>query len=81
MLVDSLVLYGLHIWEKRVRESKARILQEENGAKEVLKKASQANKIATREQQRANTKKIKNQGKAFPNTVPKAHILQPDKTK
>lgn len=81
MIVDGLVLYGLHVWEKRVREAKAKILHDENEAKEVLKKASHATKIATREQQKANIKKLKNQGKAYPNTVPKAHILQPDKTK
>jgi hypothetical protein len=81
MVVDGLVLYGLHVWEKRVREAKAKILHEENDAKEVLKKASHATKIASREQQKAKVKKLKNQGKAYPNTVPKAHILQPDKTK
>jgi hypothetical protein len=81
MVVDGLVLYGLHVWEKRVREAKAKILHEENDAKEVLKKASHATKIASREQQKAKGKKLKNQGKAYPNTVPKAHILQPDKTK
>jgi spore coat polysaccharide biosynthesis predicted glycosyltransferase SpsG len=81
MLIDSLVVYGLHIWEKRLKEAKAKLLAEENENKEMHKKASHDIKVATRQEQKNMSKRVQHQGKAYPSTVPKGHIMQPDKMK
>ena len=81
MLIDSLVAYGLHVWEKRLKEEKAKILHEENDKKEAQKKSAHDTKQMTRQQPKIESKKVKNQGKAYPGTKPRGHIVQPDKTK
>lgn len=84
MLIDSLVVYGLTVWERRLKEEKARLAGKEGLAKEVDKKATLATKSAVRKQRKEGEKKAKNHGNAFPNTVHpnKRHgIMQPDKTK
>jgi hypothetical protein len=81
-LIDAFVLYGLHLLDRRLKSKKLKVRSEKDVVKEIQKKEMLASKLATRQQhQQAFKKQIHNQGKAFPSTVPKAHILQPDKMK
>jgi hypothetical protein len=82
MLIDGLVLYGLNFLDRRSKSKKLKAHTEKDVVKEIQKKELLASKMATRQQhQQAFKKQIHNQGKAFPSTVPKAHIHQPDKMK
>lgn len=84
MLIDSLVVYGLTVWEKRLKEEKAKRMEKEDLVKEVDKKETRATKASIRQQQKEGVKKAQNHGNAFPNTVKpnKRHgIMQPDKAK
>ena len=82
ILIDGLVLYGLNFLDRRSKSKKLKAHSEKDVVKEIQKKELLASKMATRQQhQQAFKKQIHNQGKAFPSTVPKAHILQPDKMK
>jgi hypothetical protein len=84
MLMDSLVIYGLTVWEKRLKDDKAKRIEKEGLQKEVDKKAARAAKAAIRQEQKEGVKKAQNHGQAFPHTVhpSKRHgIVQPDKTK
>lgn len=81
MLIDSLVVYGLHVWERRLKEEKARLAEKEGVAKEVDKKATRATNVAVRHQRKDEEKRAKNHGNAFPSSAPKHHIMQPDKSK
>jgi hypothetical protein len=81
-LIDAFVLYGLLLLDRRLKSKKLKVRSEKDVVKEIQKKEILALKLATRQQhQQAFKKQIHNQGKAFPSTVPKAHILQPDKMK
>jgi hypothetical protein len=81
-LIDGVVLYGLHLLDRRSKSKKLKNLTEKDIVKETQKRELLASKEATRQQhQQAFKKQIHNQGKAFPSTVPKAHIQQPDKMK
>lgn len=81
-MIDAFVLYGLLLLDRRLKSKKLKVRSEKDVVKEIQKKEILALKLATRQQhQQAFKKQIHNQGKAFPSTVPKAHILQPDKMK
>lgn len=82
LLVDCLAIHGLTVWDRRAKAARRAMVAEKAGlANEVDKKATRATKAANRQQQKAVVKQAKNQGHAFPSTVPKRHILQPDKMK
>jgi hypothetical protein len=82
LVIDALVLYGLHLLDRRIKLEKSKLATEKDMNKEILKKESNASKAAVRQQQhQILNKQIHNQGKAYPSTVPKFHILQPDKMK
>ena len=82
ILIDGFILYGLNFLDRRSKSKKLKAHTEIGVLKEIQKKELIASKMATRQQhQQAFKKQIHNQGKAFPSTVPKAHILQPDKMK
>lgn len=79
MLVDALVVYGLSVWEKRLKDEKERAVHEEEIAKETDKKTKKHLKAASRFQAKAREKKNKivneKGGKQ------KHNIMQPDKSK
>ena len=77
MFVDSLVVYGLTMWEKQLRNDSVRIAEEQAVTHETNKQASRAQKTADREQRKAEQKQIKNQGQPYVTT--KHNIVQPDK--
>jgi hypothetical protein len=81
MLIDSLVVYGLTVWDRRLKEAKAKLAEKEGLVKEEEKKAVRDTKVAVRQQRKDGEKKAKNQGNAFPSRAPKHHIMQPDKGK
>lgn len=84
MLIDGLVIFGLNIWEKRLKAEKERLEQEAANAAdtkhEADKKADRAKKAAQREQRKVEEKKIQNiKGQTAFNM--KNPIQQPDKNK
>jgi len=79
MAVDCIVVYGLHLWEKRLKAQKAKIAEEQAVAHETEKQATRAVKSANRQQRKAEQKKTKNQGQPYVTT--KHNIMQPDKSK
>lgn len=82
ILIDGIIIYGLHFIDRRTKSRKLKAHTEKDIVKEIQKKEIIASKMATRQQhQQAFKKQIHNQGKAYPSTVPKAHIQQPDKMK
>ena len=82
MLIDGLVVYLLTVWERRLKEDKAKIVEKENMAKEEDKKDKRATKAATRQQRKAEQMKTKHQNQSNRNSSnPKHQIMQPDKSK
>ena len=77
MVADSLVVYGLTVWERQVRSESAKIAEEQAVVHETEKQAVRAQKAADREQRKAEQKQIKNQGQPYVTT--KHNIVQPDK--
>jgi hypothetical protein len=80
MLLDGLVVWGLHIWEKRAKLQKELALHEESNEHEILKKTTRADKAANRNQRKAMDKKTHNKS-GQTSFAPKANIIQPDKNK
>jgi len=79
MLVDSLIVYSLSVWEKQIKSEGAKIVEEQAVAHETDKQAARAVKTANREQRKAEQKNVKNQGQPY--VTPKHNIQQPDKSK
>lgn len=84
MLVDGLVIYGLQVWETRLKKAKAedeqKMAAEATAANETTKKDKRAQKAATRQQMKQQEKNVlQKSGKA--NFTAKANIVQPDKNK
>ena len=79
MVVDSLVVYGLSVWERQLRNDSAKIAEEQAVVHETEKLAARAQKAADREQRKAEQKQIKHQGQPYVTT--KHNIMQPDKNK
>ena len=79
MLVDCCMVYGLHVWEKRLKAEKARIAGEQAVVHETEKRDARAVKAANRQQRKASERKNKNQGQPYVTT--KHNIMQPDKSK
>jgi len=82
MLVDCVAVYALSVWEKSLKQEKAKLAEmadEQAKANEADKQASRAVKTADREQRKAEQKKNKNQGQPYVST--KHNIMQPDKSK
>jgi len=80
MLLDAIVVFGLHHWDKRLKKEKQAALEEDAVQHETVKKASRAQKAAARQQRKAEEKKHQN-GMGQASFVPKQHIQQPDKNK
>jgi hypothetical protein len=82
VVVDGLVLYALRLLDQRIKLEKSKLATEKDVNKEMLKKETHANDAATRQHQHRTLKtQIHHQGKAYPSTVPKMHIVKPDKMK
>lgn len=80
MLVDGLIVYGLHIWEGRLKKKRAEIAEKDALVHEIEKKAASSEKAALREKNKAEQKKLKQHAKMATN-APKAPIQQPDRNK
>jgi len=68
------------VWERRLKEREAKIVEKENIVKQEDKEAARATKVATRQQRKAEQLKTKHQNQSR-NSQPKHHIMQPDKSK
>jgi uncharacterized damage-inducible protein DinB len=81
MIIDALVVYGLHRWEKNLKKEKAELAEKDAKQHETEKKATRAEKAA----QRSQTKESRKREKHAPNNnvafAPKMNIIQPDKNK
>lgn len=80
MLLDAAVVFGLNLWEKRLKKEKELAEKEAEVQHETVKKASRAEKTANRQQRKAEEKKHMNGG-GQASFAPKQHIQQPDKSK
>jgi hypothetical protein len=80
MLLDAAVVFGLNLWEKKMKEEKELAEKEAEIQHETVKKAGRAQKAADRHQRKAEDKKLSN-GAAHTSFAPKQHIQQPDKGK
>jgi hypothetical protein len=81
VLIDGLVVYGLHRWEGQLKKEKAELAEKDSKQHETEKKATRAEKAASRNQTKATQKRQKgapNNNIAF---APKMKIMQPDKNK
>lgn len=80
MLLDAAVVFGLSVWEKKLKQEKELAEKEAELQHETTKKATRALKAATRQQRKAEEKKHVNGG-GQASFTPKQHIQQPDKNK
>jgi hypothetical protein len=80
MLIDGLVVWGLTILEKRLKEQKAAKLEAERVHNESGKKESRALKAANVQQRKAEQKKQHIDQKSS-HSAPRSPIQQPDKSK
>ena len=78
--MDGLVVWGLTILEKRLKEEKAAMLETENVQHESDKKEVRALKTANMQQRKAEQKKQHIDQKVS-HSAPKNPIMQPDKNK
>ena len=81
LLVDVLVVYGLHRWEARLKKQKADLAEKEAKEKEVLRRTARDEKAAQRNQTKAMQKKQQNKTSKQANFAMKHPIQQPDKSK
>jgi hypothetical protein len=79
MLIDSAIVYGLTVWDRRLKEQREVALREEALHREIDKKDKRATRAAQRQQRKAAQKKQHNV--PYQNSVPKQKIMQPDKSK
>lgn len=79
MLVDGLLIYGLHVWESSLKKEKDMLAGKEALHHEEEKKAARALKAATRQERKAQEKKIHIINKSSGQQKPFIH--QPDKSK
>jgi hypothetical protein len=84
MLADAVVIYVLHQTEKQLKREKEKDKQEAHAAAaaehETDKKATRAQKAATRSQRKQEEKKIaQTAGQA--SFAPRVKVMQPDKNK
>jgi hypothetical protein len=80
--MDGLAIYSIYLLDQRSKSGKQHLSSDDEIKHETHKKEVNATKLATREQQHKKFKRqIQNHGKAYPNTAPKYHIVQPDKMK
>jgi hypothetical protein len=80
MLLDAAVVFGLSVWEKKLKQERDLAEREADIQHETTKKASRAQKAASRQQRKVEEKKNLNGGSQA-SFVPKQHIQQPDKNK
>ena len=78
--MDGLVVWGLTILEKRLKEEKAAMLETENVQHESDKKEVRALKTANMQQRKAEQKKQHIDQKAS-HSAPNNPIMQPDRNK
>lgn len=82
MLLDAAVLFGINVWEKRLKQKRDEATKEVEIHHETVKKADRALKVASRQQRRAEDKKLHGNGTGGQTSfAPKQHIQQPDKGK
>ena len=81
MIIDALVVYGLHVWEGRLKKQKSEIAEKEAKQLETQKKATRNEKAAQREQIKANQKKQQNKAGTHADFSRKTPIKQPDRNK
>jgi hypothetical protein len=87
MLLDAIIVGGLHVYESVLKKRKLLREQEVDAAdkaKELDKKGGQAMKAAQLREQKELQRKLHQQGKIQQNsnpTNPSHHIQQPDKAK
>jgi len=82
LLLDAAVLFGINVWEKRLKQQKDESAKEVEIHHETVKKADRALKAASRQQRRAEEKKLHANGTGGQASfVPKQNIQQPDKSK
>jgi hypothetical protein len=79
MLLDTLVVLGLNLWENRLKAEKAKVAHEETVEHETDKKASRATRASTRKQRKADDKKQKHDTKGQVSFTPNHTINQPKK--
>lgn len=80
MILDALVVWGLNVYDKKLKAEKEAAAAEADVQHETEKKATRATKAANRAQRKAEQKKTQNtNGQA--SFAPKQHIQQPDKNK
>lgn len=80
MILDACVVFGLDFWQKRMKKAKELAQHDVEVKHETTKKASRAQKAASRQQRKAEEKKHTNDSGPA-SFVPKQHIQQPDKNK
>jgi hypothetical protein len=80
MLLDAAVVFGLSVWEKKLKQEKELAEKEAEVLHETTKKETRAQKAASRQQRKATEKKHTNGG-GQTSFAPKQHIQQPDKNK
>ena len=85
LVIDSLVVFGLHRWEGQLKEKRAReeevAMHRQDVKHETEKRSRQYEKAAERAQKKANDKKMHNTTTKNANFAPTNHIQQPDRNK
>jgi hypothetical protein len=81
MLIDAAVLYGLNSYDKKLQAKKVENARAAEIEHEIDKKASRAQKVATREQRKVQDKLTKQKTAGQSSFAPRQTIQQPDNNK